>query len=184
MASFIPIMESTCWETYKAKYLSLAKPKALEPKRKFTFRYGIYSTKAIYEDDPLPADEFQRFIHDTPTTVGRNDIYWNPISWWINESNKGNYDSLYLYALDQLSCPAMATECERVFSAAKRTLSPDRNALGPEVIEACECLRWWWRTGVVSGRSPACSPTPRAEIEAGVVTALLGDALLGEQDVE
>jgi hypothetical protein len=69
-------------------------------KRKFTFRYGIYSTKATYENDLLPADEFQRFIYNTPTTVKRNDIYWNPISWWIDKSNKGNYDSLFLYALD------------------------------------------------------------------------------------
>jgi hypothetical protein len=29
---------------------------------------------------------------------------------------------------------AMATECERVFSAAKRILTPERNALGPKVI--------------------------------------------------
>src|SRR2546423_2718555 len=107
-----------------------------------TFRQGIYNTRGTYgEDDLLPADEFQRFIHSTPTTVDRNDTRWNPITWWIDESNKGNYDSLHLYALDQLSCPAMATECERVFSAAKRTLPPERNALGPKIIEACECLR-------------------------------------------
>ena len=66
-----------------------------------------------------------------------------------------NYDSLYLYVLDQLSCPVMAAECERVFSAAKVILSPERNALSPKIIEACECLRWWWRTDVISGASPA-----------------------------
>jgi hypothetical protein len=37
---------------------------------------------------------------------------------------------------------------------------------------------------VVSGMSSACHPTPRVEIEAGVMTPLFGDALLGEQDVE
>lgn len=47
----------------------------------------------------------------------------------------------FIYALHQLSCPVMATECEGVFSAAKRILPPDRNALEPKVIEACECLR-------------------------------------------
>ena len=130
-----------------------------------------------------PIHEFERFAQGNLTTIARNDIHWNPITCWINESRKGTYDSLHLYALDRLSCPAMATECERVLSAAKRILTPERNALGSKVIEACECLRWWWRTGVVSGRSPACPPTPRAEIEAGVVTTLLGNAL-GEQDVE
>jgi hypothetical protein len=65
---------------YKAEYSPLERPKASEPKRKFTFRYGIYSTKATYveEDHLLPADEFQRVIYDTPTTVGRNDTHWNP----------------------------------------------------------------------------------------------------------
>jgi hypothetical protein len=39
-------------------------------------------------------------------------------------------------------CPAMATQYERVFSAARRTLAPERNALGPGILEACEYL-WW-----------------------------------------
>ena len=114
----------------KTEYLPLANPKAPEPKKKFTFRYSIYGTKATdEEDDLLGPDEFQRFIHATPTTIAKDDIHWNPINWWIDESRKGNYDTLHLYALDHLSCPAMATQCERVFSAAKRTLTPERNAL-------------------------------------------------------
>jgi len=32
-----------------------------------------------------------------------------PINWWIDERKKGNFDTLHLYALDYLSCPAMAT---------------------------------------------------------------------------
>jgi len=35
---------------------------------------------------------------------------------------KGNHDSLHLYTFDQLSCLAIATECKRAFSAAKKTL--------------------------------------------------------------
>jgi hypothetical protein len=175
MADFIPIMETSCWETYKTEYLPLATPKAIEPQRKFTFRYSIYDTKATTEEDgPSARDEFQDFISGSPTTVAKNDIHWNPIDWWIDESNKGSYDTLHLYALDHLSCPAMATQCERVFSAARRTLTPERNALGLKVLEACECLRWWWRSGVVSGKAAVVPMTPRAQIEAQVVTTLLG----------
>ena len=182
MEDFIPIMEATCWETYKTEYLPLANPKVPEPKKKFTFRYSIYGTKATdEEDDPLTSDEFQQFIYATPTTVAKNDIHWNPINWWIDESKKGNYDTLHLYALDHLSCPAMATQCERVFSAARRTLTPERNALGLKVLEACECLRWWWRSGVISGKVAAVPNTPRSEIEAEFVNALLGNP---RQDVE
>ena len=96
----------------------------------------------------------------------------------------GNYDTLHLYALDHLSCSAMATQCERVFSAARRTLTPERNALGLKILEACECLRWWWRNGVVTGRLTAGPMTPRVQIEDQFVTALLGDAALDEEDVE
>src|SRR5271163_4065504 len=88
----------------------------------------------------------------------------------------GNYDTLHLYALDHLSCSAMATQCERVFSAARRTLTPERNALGLKVLEACECLRWWWKNGVMSGIPTVCPMTPRAVVEAQFVTALVGDS--------
>ena len=106
------------------------------------------------------------------------------MNWWIDESKKDNYDTLHLYALDHLSCPAMATQCERVFSAARRTLTPERNALGLKVFEACEYLRWWWRNRVVTGRLTAGPMAPRVQIEAQLVTALLGDAALDEEDVE
>jgi hypothetical protein len=45
----------------------------------------------------------------------------------------------------------MLTEYERVFSAAKKMVSLDRNRLSDKVIEACECLKAWWRNKVISG---------------------------------
>jgi hypothetical protein len=69
---------------------------------------------------------------------------------------------------------AMATQCEQVFSAVRRTLTPGRDALGLKVLEACECLRWCWRSGVVSGKAAVVPMTPRAHIEAHIVTNLLG----------
>ena len=44
----------------------------------------------------------------------------------------GNYDTLHLYALDHLSLLATVTQCERVFSAARGTLTLDGNAFGVE----------------------------------------------------
>jgi hypothetical protein len=78
----------------------------------------------------------------------------------------------------------MAIQCERVFSAARRTLTPERNALGLKILEACECLRWWWRNGVVTGAVTGCPIVPRAQVEAQFITALLGDTALVEDDVE
>jgi hAT family C-terminal dimerisation region len=114
-------------------------------------------------------------FYATPTTVAKNDIHWNLINWWIDESKKGNYDTLHLYVLDHLSCPAIVTQCERVFSAARRTLTLERNVLGLKVLKACECLRWWWRSGVISGKVTVVPNIPRSEIEAQFVNALLGD---------
>lgn len=54
-------------------------PICLEPKKKFIFRYHICDSKATYEDDSLVPDEFQRFIHGTPTRVAKDDTYWSPI---------------------------------------------------------------------------------------------------------
>jgi hypothetical protein len=76
----------------------------------------------------------------------------------------------------------MPTQCERVFSAARRTLTPERNALGLKVLEAYECLRWW-RNGVVTGAVTGCPIVPRAQVEAQFITALLGGTALVEDDV-
>src|SRR5437868_2846375 len=40
-------------------------------------------------------------------------------AWWAGVSGKDDFPTLFQYALDSLSCPAMSTECERVFSSAK-----------------------------------------------------------------
>jgi hypothetical protein len=92
--------------------------------------------------------------------------------------------SKWWLTLDYLSYLAMATQCGRVFSAARRTLTPERNALGLKVLEACECLRWWWRNGVMTGTATGCLAPSRAQIEAQLISALLGDAALVEDNVE
>ena len=76
----------------------------------------------------------------------------------------------------------MATQCERVFSAARKALTPKRNALGLKILETYECLRWWRRNRVVTGIVTACPTTTKVQIEAQLVTALLGDAGAVEED--
>jgi len=43
----------------------------------------------------------------------------------------------------------MSTECERLFSSAKKLLTPERNALSEDIIDACECLKAWWKKGLI-----------------------------------
>ena len=44
----------------------------------------------------------------------------------------------------------MAAEYERVFSRAKLLISDRRKHLTAPIIKACECLRYWWKTGIIS----------------------------------
>ena len=73
---------------------------------------------------------------------------FNPIEWW--DSNQPVYGTLCLWAFDTLSIPAMATECERTFSSAKKLITPEHNALSNATIEASECLKAWWDQGLIT----------------------------------
>jgi hAT family C-terminal dimerisation region len=42
----------------------------------------------------------------------------------------------------------MSSETERIFSGVKLTISPTRNRLGEDIIEATECLNRWHKTGL------------------------------------
>jgi hypothetical protein len=103
---------------------------------------------------------------------------FNPLLWWNRKRIK--FPSLHLYAFDLLSCPAMSTECERVFSGAKRTITAERNRLSDTVIEACECLKAWWRQGVVTGATPEIKMKKRKADEMEQPTEELPDYLIGQ----
>jgi hypothetical protein len=51
---------------------------------------------------------------------------------------------------DGNTIPAMSAECERVFSSEKNMITQERNSLAEDIIQACECLKWWWDTGVIA----------------------------------
>lgn len=52
--------------------------------------------------------------------------------------------TLCQYALDTLAMPATSTGCEKIFSSAKKLVSPERNRPGGDVIGPSECLKAWW----------------------------------------
>jgi hypothetical protein len=47
--------------------------------------------------------------------------------------------------------PAMSAECERVFSSTKKLITPERNRLAEEIIEASERLKNWWEEPTAVG---------------------------------
>jgi hAT family C-terminal dimerisation region len=53
------------------------------------------------------------------------------------------------WAFDTLSYPATSYECERVFSSAKKLITPERNSLTDNIIKALECLKAWFDKGFI-----------------------------------
>jgi thiazole synthase ThiGH ThiG subunit len=53
------------------------------------------------------------------------------------------------WAYDTLSIPAMSSECERLFSGAKLTITAQRKSLLPNIIEAVEMMNSWYKRGLV-----------------------------------
>ena len=49
----------------------------------------------------------------------------------------------------------ISAETERIFSGAKLTISPARNRLSEDIIEATECLNRWYRAGLWKASSEA-----------------------------
>jgi hypothetical protein len=123
------------------------------------------------KDDSLTSDEFQKFIYAAPTVVAKIDTHWNPINWWIDESKKDSFDTLYLYALNHLPCPTMANQCERAFSAAR-----SRKCLGNEGHRSMRMPTVVVEERGGLGHANSISYDARAVVEAQFVAALVGDS--------
>jgi hypothetical protein len=90
-------------------------------------------------------DEYDSYIDEFPDEKDR--LITDPLEWW--NVNGWRYPILQKMAYDLFSIPGMSSECERVFSQAKKLITDERNRLGPATIEADECLKNWITTGLV-----------------------------------
>ena len=62
--------------------------------------------------------------------------------WW--KAYESQWPSLTRMAFDMIAIPAMSSECERLFSSAKLLLLDRRARMKEDIIEASECLRYWY----------------------------------------
>ena len=65
-------------------------------------------------------------LRNTPDTEGHRSLVW--------------IDSRQFFKVDHATT---ATQCERTFSSAKNFITPERNRLGDDIIEATQCLKAW-----------------------------------------
>ncbi|EJP69829.1 restless-like transposase [Beauveria bassiana ARSEF 2860] len=69
------------------------------------------------------------------------------LSYW--HERRRRYPRLSRMAMDFLTIQAMSAECERLFSAAGRMVTPLRSRLDADMIGMCQVLRSWLRAGVI-----------------------------------
>ena len=65
----------------------------------------------------------------------------------------------------------MSAECERVFSSTKKLITPERNRLSEESIEASECLKNWWDRGLITQQEDAEVTHEGSDIEGSDIEA-------------
>jgi hypothetical protein len=138
-------MENTCRGVWKREYCHLALQKD------YTEKVDDYEIWRARSKETLDSDEFARYrtpgaVKATSTATAATKTF-NPLHLW--EILGQDLPSIRQWAFDTFACPATSCECERVFSSAKRLITPDRNSLGDELIEALECLKAWWANGLV-----------------------------------
>ena len=75
--------------------------------------------------------------------------YDNPLEYW--SAKRFDYPRLAKMAIDVLSIPATAAECERTFSSAGSMVSPKRSRLDASTIAVTQTVRSWLRAGLLEG---------------------------------
>ena len=91
-------------------------------------------------------DLFDSYINALTSDL-TSDTHEGLITWWMNDKNP--WRGLRQMALDLLSIPAMSAEVERVFSSAKRLLTPDRNRMNNDSIKQTQLLKHWWSNELI-----------------------------------
>jgi hypothetical protein len=100
----------------------------------------------VSQMDPYDSDSSGEF--PSQSTVPEPPPFNDP-NYETYKHGQHDFPTLFQYALDTLSCPGMSIEYERVFGGAKKLITPERNHLREDIIEACECLKAWWRNSLV-----------------------------------
>ncbi|KAM5529050.1 hAT family dimerization domain protein [Fusarium oxysporum f. sp. phaseoli] len=121
--------------------------------------YGLVKEEATLSDD-INEDTNELELWQSSWEDGDNDVR-DPISYW--HERKRQYPRLSRMALDFLTIQPMSAECERMFAAAGRMVTPLRNRLDADIIGMCQVLRSWLRAGVIDDLDVSLLPTENDE---------------------
>ncbi|KAF4332544.1 restless-like transposase, partial [Fusarium beomiforme] len=94
-------------------------------------------------------DEYARWQKDVLPT---DNVIRDPLEYW--HAQRFKYPRLSRMAVDFMTVQPMSAECERLFSAAERMVTPLRNQLEASTIAICQVLRSWLQAGIVEEVDP------------------------------
>ncbi|KAJ6436908.1 P-loop containing nucleoside triphosphate hydrolase protein [Purpureocillium lavendulum] len=113
-------------------------------------RRNRYTAPDTGRDGLTPGeDEYLHWITHCETGDSSVD---DPLTYWHDRRFK--YPNLSRMALDFLTIQPMSAECERLFSAAGRMVSPLRHQLEAQIVGMCQVLRSWLRAGIIHDLDP------------------------------
>ena len=123
-------------DLFEKEYQHLGPAPALEPDRLPT---GHLIDDDYYDppEDLAKKDEIKAYFELPQRPVA------DPLAWWI--ARKDEYPRLAKMALDYLTIPSTACECERCFSRTKLTIGTQRHRLKAETIDMLACVKIWVR---------------------------------------
>ncbi|KAI1512316.1 Dimer-Tnp-hAT dimerization containing protein [Pyrenophora tritici-repentis] len=93
----------------------------------------------------LAEDEYKIWKRQ-PALAEEDWLSLNPLLYW--ESVAGQFPILSKFAIDVLTIPAAAADCERTFSELGDMLGTRRLHMKPELISALQSLKSWKRLGI------------------------------------
>lgn len=96
-------------------------------------------------------DEYEHWKTELP--IGdAHELAKNPIKYWLTKQQQ--YPVLARFAIDILSIPAAAADCERTFSELGDLLGVRRLRMRPDLMSALQSLRSWKRLGLRPSKGP------------------------------
>jgi len=117
----------------------------------------------------VTGDEYEAWLK------GEDDHFHvdDPFEYWHERRLK--YPRLSEMALDFLTIQPMSAECERLFSSAGQMMTPQRTALDAVILSICQCLRSWFRAGVLDDLDPLLRPSAHEHERLQKILALEDD---------
>ncbi|EJP61509.1 transposase-like protein [Beauveria bassiana ARSEF 2860] len=130
---------SDIWQEYKIKRAKEAE----EAVDTFSSYLDSFKSTAMEISRESTGDELDRWLHLADPVEKDCD----PFLYWFNK--RFDYPRLTRMAIDILSVPPMAAECERVFSSCGNMVSAKRCRLQAETIAITQTVRSWLRAGLL-----------------------------------